>query len=78
VRQAPGTPTQNVTRFQAWTSVDDGTTWTPVDVRKAGGNRFSATVPSVPAGQAVSLRVAVAADGGSGLEQTIIRAYRAT
>lgn len=77
VRQAPGTTPQAVTRFQAWTSVDDGTTWTPVDVQKVAGNRFSAHLPQVRAGQAVSLRIAVAANGGSGMEQTIIRAYRA-
>ena len=48
-----------------------------MDVRKAAGNRFSAQLPEASAGQAVSLRIAVAADGGSGMEQTILRAYRA-
>jgi subtilisin family serine protease len=75
VHQSPGTATQKVTTFEAWTSTDDGTTWTPVTVRKVAGNRFSAALPE--GGQAVSLRVAVAADGGSALEQTIIRAYGA-
>jgi hypothetical protein len=77
VHQAPGTAAQKVTEFKAWTSVDDGATWTQVDVRKVAGNRFSAQLPETSAGQAVSLRIAVAADGGSGMEQTIIRAYRA-
>jgi subtilisin family serine protease len=76
VRQAPGTAAQKVTEFKAWTSLDDGATWTPADVRKVADNRFSARLPETTAGQAVSLRVAVAANGGSGMEQTIIRAYR--
>ena len=76
VRQTPGAPTQNVTRFEAWTSVDDGVTWTPVTVRKVAGDKFAAQLPQTSAGQAVSLRIAVAADGGGGIEQTIIRAYR--
>jgi subtilisin family serine protease len=76
VRQTPGAPAQNVTRFEAWTSTDDGVTWTPVTVRKVAGGKFAAQLPQTSAGQAVSLRIAVAADGGSGIEQTIIRAYR--
>jgi subtilisin family serine protease len=76
VHQMPGAPTQNITRFEAWTSTDDGTTWTPVDVRKVDGDKFAAQLPQTSTGQAVSLRIAVAADRGSGIEQTIIRAYR--
>jgi subtilisin family serine protease len=76
VHQAPGTTTQKVTGFTAWTSTDDGTTWTPVTVRRVAANRFAAQLPAASAGQAVSLRVATTADGGSAMEQTIIRAYR--
>jgi hypothetical protein len=76
VRQAPGTATQKVTGFTAWTSTDDGTTWTPVTVRRVAPNRFAADLPTVTAGQAVSLRVTATADGGSVIEQTIVRAYR--
>jgi subtilisin family serine protease len=76
VRQAPGTATQKVTGFTAWTSTDDGATWTPMTVCRVARNRFAAELPAVAAGQPVSLRVTATADGGSALEQTIIRAYR--
>jgi hypothetical protein len=48
-----------------------------VTVRRVAADRFAATLPAISAGQAMSLRIATTADGGSGLEQTIIRAYRA-
>ena len=65
-----------MTSFQVWTSTDDGATWRrPGSLRRGDGYR--AALPAATAGQAVSLRVKAAADGGSGIEQTIIRAYHA-
>ncbi|MFJ6195072.1 S8 family peptidase [Micromonospora sp. NPDC092111] len=77
VHQAHGVAKQRVTGFELWTSTDDGTTWRPVSVRAGDDGDFAAAVPQPAAGQAVSLRVKVTADGGSGIDQTIIRAYRA-
>ncbi|WP_030509446.1 S8 family peptidase [Microbispora rosea] len=76
VRQATRLPAQPVTSFQVWTSTDDGATWTPAQVH-SDHDGYRADLPQVTAGQFVSLRVKAAADGGSGIEQTIIRAYRA-
>ncbi|MFD0740810.1 S8 family serine peptidase [Phytohabitans flavus] len=73
VRQAHGVPRQRVTSFRLWASLDDGATWRAVQVRAAGGDRYRAVLPSGPA---VSLRVSVAASGGSAFDQTVIRAYR--
>ena len=76
VRQAQGAPAQRVTTFQVWTSTDDGVTWQPTTVDR-DRDGYHAALPTVTGGQAVSLRVKATADGGSGIEQTIIRAYRA-
>ncbi|MGN9906018.1 S8 family peptidase [Phytohabitans sp. LJ34] len=73
VHQAHGVARQKITSFRLWASLDDGATWRWVSVRPFGGDRYRATLP---AGSAVSLRVSVAASGGSGFDQTIIRAYR--
>ncbi|MEV6865616.1 S8 family serine peptidase [Streptosporangium subroseum] len=75
VRQAKGVPTQRVTSFQVWTSTD-GATWRSARVH-SDGDGYRADLPATTAGQAVSLRVKAAAGGGSGIEQTIIRAYHA-
>ncbi|MFJ8577269.1 S8 family peptidase [Micromonospora sp. NPDC093277] len=77
VHQSHGVAKQRVTAFELWTSTDDGGTWQSVPVRAGGDGDFTATLPEPAAGKAVSLRVKVAADGGSGIEQTIIKAYRA-
>ncbi|MEH0981432.1 S8 family serine peptidase [Micromonospora sp. CPCC 205556] len=77
VHQARGTDRQEITSFALWTSTDDGATWKPAQVRRDGTGRYTAPVPQPSAGEAVSLRVAVRASGGSGFEQTIIRAYLA-
>jgi subtilisin family serine protease len=77
VRQARGVPAQKITTFELWTSVDDGATWQPVPAGPGGGDAFAAPLPKPAAGQAVSLRVKATAAGGSGIEQTIIRAYQA-
>ncbi|GII30124.1 S8 family peptidase [Planotetraspora mira] len=76
VRQAAGVPAQRITSFQVWTSADDGATWRSARVH-ADGDGYRADLPAAAAGQAVSLRVKAGAAGGSGVEQTIIRAYRA-
>ncbi|MCX5065588.1 S8 family peptidase [Micromonospora lupini] len=76
VRQAHGVRAQKVTSMQVWTSTDDGATWKAARVTGSGdGYRFE--LPKAASGQAVSLRVKAAANGGSGIDQTIIRAYHA-
>ena len=76
VRQATGVPAQKVTSFEVWTSTDDGVTWhsAPVSGDRDG---YHANLPTAAAGQTVSLRVKASASGGSGIDQTIIRAYKA-
>ncbi|MFE9914133.1 S8 family peptidase [Micromonospora sp. NPDC005553] len=76
VRQAHGVKTQKVTSFQVWTSTDDGATWKSARVT-GSGDSYRVELPRATSGQAVSLRVKAAANGGSGIDQTIIRAYHA-
>ncbi|MEU7590465.1 S8 family serine peptidase [Micromonospora sp. NPDC049230] len=76
VRQAHGVKPQRVTSFQVWTSTNDGATWASARVT-ASGDGYRVALPKATAGQAVSLRVKAAANGGSGIDQTIIRAYNA-
>ncbi|MBQ1035118.1 S8 family peptidase [Micromonospora sp. C81] len=76
VRQMRGIKAQKVTSFQVWTSTDDGATWTSARVTGTGGSYWVA-LPTAATGQPVSLRVKAAANGGSGIDQTIIRAYNA-
>jgi hypothetical protein len=76
VKQASEVPVQAITGVNVWTSTDDGTTWQPAAVQPGVvGGVFGATLPAAASGQAVSLRVAVTAAGGSRIDQTIIRAY---
>ena len=51
-------------------------TWQNVAVDRSGGG-YRARLPQPAAGQTVSLRVSARGDGGSGIDQTIIDAYRA-
>ncbi|MET7817610.1 S8 family peptidase [Micromonospora zamorensis] len=76
VRQMRGIKAQKVTSFQVWTSTDDGATWTSARVTGTG-DTYRVALPTAAAGQPVSLRVKAAANGGSGIDQTIIRAYNA-
>ncbi|MEV4122942.1 S8 family peptidase [Micromonospora sp. NPDC049645] len=76
VRQAHGVRAQKVTSFQVWTSTDDGATWRSARVT-GSGDSYRVELPKATTGQAVSLRVKAAANGGSGIDQTIIRAYHA-
>ncbi|MEV4346325.1 S8 family peptidase [Actinoplanes sp. NPDC049596] len=70
VRQSRTLKPQRITSFTVRTSVDDGVTWRPVPVRG-----FQATLPPPPAGGFLSLRVTATGDGGSSIDQTIMRAY---
>ncbi|MEU4402847.1 S8 family peptidase [Micromonospora orduensis] len=76
VRQARGARAQKVTSFQVWTSTDDGANWTSARVT-GGGDGYRVELPKAAPGKAVSLRVKATANGGSGIDQTIIRAYHA-
>ncbi|TQJ23238.1 subtilisin family serine protease [Micromonospora sp. A202] len=76
VRQMRGIKAQKVTSFQVWTSTDDGATWTSARVTGTG-DTYRVALPTAATGQPVSLRVKAAANGGSGIDQTIIRAYNA-
>ncbi|SIR74611.1 S8 family serine peptidase [Micromonospora avicenniae] len=76
VRQTQGVPAQKVTSFQVWTSTDDGKTWQVARATRHD-DAYNVELPSPAAGQAVSLRVKADASGGSGIDQTIIRAYKA-
>ncbi|MGK5555169.1 S8 family peptidase [Actinomadura kijaniata] len=74
VSRVEGEPTR-VTGLKVWASLDDGATWKAVPAT-GKGNRFTAQLPVVSAGQALSIRVSATDDGGSGIDQTIIRAHR--
>ncbi|SCG54994.1 S8 family peptidase [Micromonospora zamorensis] len=76
VRQMRGIKARKVTSFQVWTSTDDGATWTSARVTGTG-DTYRVALPTAATGQPVSLRVKAAANGGSGIDQTIIRAYNA-
>ncbi|TDC81791.1 hypothetical protein E1193_13800 [Micromonospora sp. KC606] len=78
VRQARGVRAQAVTSFTLSASLDEGATWRPVRVTRSGEGTYQAELPQPTAGQAVSLRVTARGNAGSGIEQTIISAYRAT
>ncbi|WP_245601596.1 S8 family serine peptidase [Hamadaea tsunoensis] len=76
VAQAAGVPAQSITGTRVWTSTDDGATWQPATVLPgAVSGTFAATLPTAASGTAVSLRVCVTGSAGSGVDQTIIRAY---
>ncbi|MEU4095891.1 S8 family serine peptidase [Streptomyces sp. NPDC026673] len=64
-----------VTAMKAWASVDDGTTWKPLDLAKKPGGRWQARTAN-PAGGFVSLRVLATDAAGNSVDQTVIRAYQ--
>jgi hypothetical protein len=76
VRQTHAVPAQEITTLKVWTSVDDGKTWTPAGTTRSTADIFTARLPVPAAGQFVSLRVEATGSAGSGIDQTIIRAYR--
>lgn len=71
-----GAPASRVTSLRVWISVTQGRVWRPVSARALGRGRYSISLPTASAGQSVSLRVRASDAGGSGIEQTIITAYR--
>jgi hypothetical protein len=77
VHQAHAMQPQAITSFELWTSVDDGASWQAVRTERARDGTWQTQLPQAAAGQAISLRVKAQGAGGSGVEQTIIRAYRA-
>ncbi|WP_204034330.1 S8 family peptidase [Micromonospora qiuiae] len=77
VRQAHGVPAQPITSFTLTVSLDGGATWQPVRVNRSGDGTYRARLPHPTAGQTVSLRVTARGKAGSGIEQTILDAYRA-
>jgi hypothetical protein len=76
VARIAGTPRARVTSLRLWTSVTGGRTWQPAPVRALGGGRYEISLPHAARGQAVSLRVQATDAGGSGIDQTVITAYR--
>ncbi|RZT79468.1 subtilisin family serine protease [Micromonospora violae] len=76
VRQSRVLSAQKVTTFQVWTSTDDGGTWQTARVTRSADS-YRVELPTVKTGKAVSLRVKAEGDAGSGIDQTIIRAYQA-
>jgi hypothetical protein len=77
VRQTHGVRAQAVTSFELATSLDGGGTWQSVRVNRSSAGTYRAHLPEPAAGQSVSLRVKAQGGAGSGIEQTIIDAYRA-
>jgi len=59
-------------------SFDDGASWAPASVAALGKGHFRVTYPQPPLTATTgfaSIRVSIADNGGSALEQTIVRAY---
>ena len=77
VNQAHGVRAQAIASFGLSASLDDGASWQTVLVNRSGEGTYQARLPQPAAGQTVSLRVTAQGDAGSGIEQTIVRAYRA-
>jgi len=76
VRQTATLAPKQIESFRAWTSTDDGNTWVPVTVRRTSAGQYTATLPTLTTGQAMSLQVDVTAENDSRIQQTIIRAYQ--
>ena len=72
-----GTPAARITGFQVWTSTDNERTWQVATTLSVGGGRYRVTLPHAATGQNVSLRVHATDSLGSGIDQTIVSAYRA-
>ena len=77
---AGGEDESMITEFGVSWSVDDGASWTDLDLNDLGTGSFEGTVDvpaSCEAGCFVSLRITAADDTGNGLEQEITRAFTA-
>ncbi|WP_067480207.1 hypothetical protein [Actinomadura hibisca] len=61
--------------MKAWTSLDGGAKWQPVQVEALGGGRFSAALPKPGTDQKMTLRVSARDTGGSGIDQTLHGVY---
>ncbi|AVT32573.1 hypothetical protein C6361_27390 [Plantactinospora sp. BC1] len=70
-------PAQAITAFTLAASLDSGATRRSVRVDRSGDGSYRARLPQPAAGQTVSLRVTAQGRAGSGIEQTILDAYRA-
>jgi Neuraminidase (sialidase) len=75
VARVAGAAKAKPTGLKLWTSLDDGATWQQATVTAASNGAFSAQLPHADKGQYVSLRASATDSGGSGIDQTIIRAY---
>jgi hypothetical protein len=66
-----------VTGLTLSVSYDDGAMWADVPVTALSNGRYRAFLQNPPPGSAqhVSLRVQAADSGGSGIDQTVLRAY---
>ena len=63
-----------IAALDAWWSIDDGATWSDLEVEDLGGGSYEGEV-AVPDTSAVSLRVAAEDADGNAIEQEVIRAY---
>ncbi|MEV5707729.1 S8 family serine peptidase [Actinoallomurus sp. NPDC052274] len=75
VARVAGAATATATGLKLWTSLDDGKTWQAATATAAGGERYTAKLPTAAKDQTVSLRVQATDSGGGKVDQTIIRAY---
>jgi subtilisin family serine protease len=77
VHRQTGADASSVDDFTAQVSYDDGDNWTTVPARSLGDGRYRITVqqPEGDTSDFVSVRVDATDDGGSRINQTIIRAY---
>jgi subtilisin family serine protease len=75
VHRQQGAAPASVTGLTVSVSYDDGATWSNVPATNRGGGHFGATIHNQTSGQHVSLRVKASDTGGSGITQTIIRAF---
>ena len=76
VRQVTGATSQKITAFTMSASLDGGTTWQPYTAKCVGDGVYQTNLPQPAAGRTVSLKVIAKGSAGSGIEQTIIDAYR--
>jgi hypothetical protein len=68
-------PSARIRPLKVWTSTDHGATWRRAAVTRSTARRFTATLPEVAAGTAVSLRIDASDRAGNRIEQTLVDAY---
>lgn len=64
-----------ITSAAAWSSFDDGATWSPISLTAATPGTWLAAVANPKAAGAVSLRITATDADGNSIDQTVIRAY---